>query len=364
MDYHSYETGGSCSYPSVHWAEELYENRIDLTEALAPLIERIMEYDQMRVRLEEDGGKVDDLQKITDSLNLPLCLGSNLRSHTISLSDRTDLKRALQDLSWDLHFDVRQTHAQMPVYYLCRTRRDYWSEHSLIVEDLYLSPGYPLQDERFARLMDLGHEYYYLRLSPFRSSIENLPCSSGATTDKVDDIIYTLGRHVFQSAWHEDQQLGILTADSFHLPEFRHAIELLYLCLSGDLCSLRCSLNPMLFTFFEHCYHQPALKGLLILLSSCNGQTITDLPQRAGKLYKRLTQAFGRFLATEVTWGVRGLTLPLWKIVYANVSRLEMVKQSMKGNAAMLEAAGNLRKASTEIIDELLCTGQTDANGK
>lgn len=364
MDYTSYETEDSCGYPSVYWAGEPYGSRIDLPEALAPLIERLTEYDLMRVQLEEKGGKVEDLQKIINSLNLPFCLRSHFGSHEISLCERPGLVRALQDLSWDLHFDVRQTYTQMPVYYICRTRRDYWSEHSLIVEDYYLSPGYPLQDKRFARLMNMGHEEYYLRLSQFRSSIEGLTGRGRATNGKIDDILYTLGRHLFQSAWHEDQRLGILVADSFHLPEFRQAIELLYLCLSGDLCSLRSALNPMLFTFFGKCYQQPALRRLLSLLSSCNGETLTELPERAGRLYKRLTHTFGRFLATEISWGARGLTLPLWKVVYANVSRLDMVKRSMKGNPAMLEAAGNLRKASAEIIDELLYIGQSDVSEK
>ena len=44
--------------------------------------------------------------------------------------------------------DVRQLDSRMPVYFLCRLRKDYWSEYSLIVEDLYRSPGYPLTDER------------------------------------------------------------------------------------------------------------------------------------------------------------------------------------------------------------------------
>ena len=163
---------------------------------------------------------------------------------------------------FDLHMNIRMLDTGMPVYYICRVERDYWMEYSLIVEDLYRSPSYTWQDDRFAKLMYMGHEIYFLRLSLFRKSLtELLSDQENGIADKreVDEYIYRLGRYIFQAAWHEDQRPGMLTAEHFGLAKFYHAIELLYLCLSGELCQLRSTIDDRLLSFFEKAYPQPAI---------------------------------------------------------------------------------------------------------
>jgi len=328
-------------------------------KALQPLLDHIRQYDALRQKLEMQGGAISDVAKVTELLSLPITLKGDYRDCKASLIDQASLRTAIFDVGRsDLHIDVRQLPTGMPVYYLCRIRRDYWSEYTLIVEDLYQSAGYPVLDERFVRLMDGGHETYYLRLSQFREGVKTaLPDKSSRSDTSewdTDDILYHTGRHVFQAAWHEDQRPGVLTATHFGLVNFRQAIELLYLCLSGELCELRNATNKRLLSFFEQTYPQPAIRAFLGVLSGLDGAAINDLPQKALKLYARLSNAFSRFLSVEVPWGHRQVTTPLYKLVFGNFSRLALVADRLGEEACIRNAAQRLEEASQAIVGEIV----------
>ncbi len=326
----------------------------DVGRDLAPLVAHLREYDSMRQRLEKEGGCVADLGRVAELLGQKVALPCSGRVRDVTLADRPGLRQALIDIGgYDLQLDVRVRDSRMPVYYLCRIRRDYWADYSLVVEDLHRSPGYPVTDERFARLMSDGHEAYYLRLSPFREGIKTLlRAGKDAQGWEVDDALYDLGRYVFQAAWHDDQRPGILTATHFGLTRFRQAIELLYLCLSGDLCELRSALGERMFRAFEVVYPQPAIHGFLQLLAGLDGSAMSEIPRRALKLYARLLRAFGQFIETEVLW--RQHRVPLYKLLFANLSRLDLVAGSLRDNQALSKAASALEVESKHVIEQIV----------
>jgi len=331
---------------------------VEIHEALAPLITQLREYDILRLKLEVEGGSVRELlNPIAGALANPLRLVGRYEEKVVQLKNQSALREMVKDIDYDLHLDIRlrSTRIPMPVYYLCRIHRDYWREYSLIVEDLYMSPGYPLTDPRFVRFMSEGHEVYFLRLSQFRDGVDGKGNGDGRETSrKTDTFLYDLGRHVFQAAWHEDQRLGVAVADTLGLPQFREAVELLYLCLSGELCELRGTVKEPMLRFFGEVYPNAAIRIFLGKLAALEGDRLNDMPRRAADLYKRLANAFRAFLATEVVWGPLKLQTPLWKLLYGNVSRFPLIGRALKRAQRMSEAAAGLEKVSQAVINELL----------
>jgi hypothetical protein len=332
-----------------------YGNEIDINNALKPLIAQLKAYDHHRGILEKEGGHISSIDHITGLLTTPVAVKTRYEKAGVPLADQMLMRNVLKDIHPDLKFNVRQLHNRMPVYYICRTRRDYWAEYSLIVEDLYMSPGYPVADDRFMKLMQSGHENYFLRLSQFREKLN----TSGLITkenasESIDDHLYEIGRHVFQAAWHEDQRLGFLVAELWKLPEFFQAIELLYLCLSAELCELRAVINENLRIFFKKIYPQPAILKFLEMLTGLQGDMLNMLPLHAARHYRKLSIAFSKYLGTEVCWSAQKLKMPLWKILYGNFSRLEKVAHDLQGDKALNLAGIKLKDESVNIISSIV----------
>jgi hypothetical protein len=334
-----------------------YSKPLDIHSALMPLISQIRKYDALRLKLEREGGNVAHLNEITFILSEVFSIKGRFGEKKARLKNQDSVLTAIRDMDWDLHLDIRQLHTYMPVYYLFRVRRDYWGEYSLIAEDFYMSPGYPVTDKRFIRAMSMGHEVFFLRLSQFRKGLAGIESVvDDALDERIDSILYALGRNVFSAAWHEDQMLGILTAKHLGLPNFHEAIELLYLCLSGELCELRGAVttDKKMIQFFKEVYKQQAICSLLELLNNMDGRMLNDLPRRAGGLYKRLLQAFSDFLGVEVKWGSRNLQMPVWKLLYGNFSRLDLVGKVLRREKELLDAAKRLNAESLAVTNELL----------
>ena len=151
----------------------------------------------------------------------------------------------------------------------------------------------------------------------------------------------------------------MLVATHVDLLALRQAIELLYLCLSGDLCELRGAITPAMLRFFTQIYPQPAIHTLLVRLQQLDGSALNALPQRALPLYVRLAQAFNRFLAIDIPWGYRQLQVPLAKVLWGNVSRLELVGKRLSNHQAVREAAARLEAVAQEVIERVLTNGET-----
>ena len=327
---------------------------VDIHMALEPLLEKLAWYDTLRLSLETQGGDLTRLEALTASLNDRIETRGRYDSHACALTDQQNLRAMLADIGdYNLHLGVRTLAHGLPAYYLCRTRKDYWGEYHLVVEDLYTSPGYPMADSRFVKLMYRGHESFFLRLSPFREAAADL-LGDAADPKRIDSYLYDLGRHIFQAAWHEDQRPGILTADHFGLDYFRQAIELLYLCLSGELCELRGKSDERWSDFFAEIYPQPAIRNLLTRLQKLEGSSLDEIPQQALKLYAQLTRAFGEFLKTDIIWGSQECMVPLYKPVFGNIHRLDQVAVKLRRDKPVVKAARALEDGARAILEEIL----------
>jgi len=353
---HKKELQRSANYANSGSLRYSADGLCSMQEYLFPLITQLRAYDEARLKLETRGGDISDIKRTTSTLNDAIKINDQWGGSSCTLSDQRSVSSALSRAGlYDVHLQVRKRGTGMPVYYLCRTRQDYFSEYSLIVEDLYLSKGYPMVDERFVRLMNYGHESAFLRLSPFRGDvILKMADNKGKYSFDVDDALYHVGRHVFQAAWHDDQRPGMQTSLHFDLPCFQQAIELLYLSLSGDLCEIRNALDERLLLFFENVYPQPSIRTFLGSLNELNGTAINELPRSALKQYVRLSGAFSSFLNTEVPWGREQIRIPLYKLIFANFSRLAMLASQLKDDRSTRDAAHSLEKESQQIIEDLL----------
>jgi hypothetical protein len=343
--------------------EDFYEGRahwhgygrpaLDLPRTLGPLIAHLKSYDAHRQALQAQGGEFRDLKRLTEILRREVSIAGPYRERRVSLVDQAGLKAMLREVGdFDVHLEVRQLETRLPVYYLCRLGRYYFSAYDQVLEDLHVSPGYPLTDSRFVKLMRHGHEVYHLRLSIFRERAGDI--LGGDKAWAVDDWLSQVGRLIFQAAWHEDQRLGVMVARHFGLPHFQQAIEVLYLCLSGELCEIRSAADDQLLRFFREVYPQPALHGFLELLLRLEGGALTALTQEALHLYTRLSQAFNRFLSVPVGWGFRQESLPLMKLIFGNFSRLPQVSAPLVNNPEVSAAKEVLEHEAGGVVAALL----------
>lgn len=344
----------------------LYPKSDNPKETLSQLIEQIRKYDAVRVKLEQEGGKVSDLGKINEILCTDVKIMGIYGEKSVPLRNPAKIREAVKNADWELHIEIRSLPTHMPVYYICRIKKDFWSEYSLVVEDIYMSPGYPIDDERFVKLMDsCGHEVFFIRLSRFRDGISKMKgIKPNNNQSVIDTLLYDLGRHVFQAAWHEDQRCGILVARHLGLQKLHDAIEILYLCLSGELCQLRGAVasNATIKQFFEDVYVQPAIWSLLEMMFKIEGGTLTELPRKAAHLYKKLSRAFSGFLLSETTWGYNKVTMPVWKLLYANFTRLDLICSSLMQDNKITPKIQQLEREAGIITRELLSTAGSVQN--
>jgi len=344
-------------YGFGHGYQERFRHRKfeDLHKAVDPLIRQLKTYDKSRQKLEKHGGHIKDFATLSNILSKEIYLEGYYGQTKVALTDPVALRSELYDIDSDLHLQVRELHSGMPSYYLCRIKNVYFSDyHSLVIEDLYCSPGYPMPDKRFVRLMKAGKEKSFLRLSPFRKIIEkvlqdnkNQDLSIERETDKI---LYNIGRYVLSPAWHEDQFPGIQAADHFELTRIPRAIELLYLDLSGELCELRSRINSAMLDFFKNTYPQPAIFDFLKKLKDLNGAELNELPKEGLKNYVNLQKAFSHFLCIEIPWGKRKSKIPLSILLLGNFSRLDLVGKALNNSKEAVPAKKRLEKDAQKII--------------
>ena len=316
---------------------------------LKPLINQIKAYDLLRHELENYGGDLVVFKRISEALSQKFAIKTDYYDYYVSLIERYEIKSALHQMGYDYILDVRRLDHSLPVYYLCRVHSQYYSNYSLIVDDIYISKGYPMHDKRFVKLMRAGHETHYLRLSPFRKATSQMLDQEKTKDPDVDDLLLDLGNYIFEAAWHEDQRPGILAAEIFGMPNFRNAIELLYLCLTSELCDLRGQITPDMLRFFREVYPQPAVYRFLKKLDVLVGSEINNLPEKVMTYYAQLSRAFSRFLQTEIAWGSQNEIIPLYKLIFANFNRLDMIAKKLTGLPAVTEEAKRLDSTAKKI---------------
>jgi hypothetical protein len=353
-------------YPVEDWYDEYedyhgfgygheygYRFEIDLHEAIDPLIRQIKMYDNYRQIFEKQGGTFKDLATLSIILSKEICLEGCYGQTKVALTDPSKVRSALYDIDYGLHLQVRELRSGMPCYYLCRIKDIYFSDYnSLVIEDLYCSPGYPMPDKRFVRLMKRGKEKSFLRLSPFREIVKKgIQNKKGRSIEReTDRILYDLGRYVLGPAWHEDQFPGMQAADHFDLTQFPRVIELLYLDLSGELCELRSQIDMAMLDFFQNTYPQPAILDFLKKLKDLNGAELNELLKEGLKNYVNLQKAFSHFLRIEIPWGKRKSKIPLNMLLLGNFSRLDLVGKAVNNSKEAVPAKKHLEKEARKNI--------------
>lgn len=340
-----------------HWDEDGYERLEEYAGILEPFRERAAAFDNLRLRLEESGGSGRDLAEMNLLLREPFTIRGRNWTLNPSLADQDSLRQMLRRTGRSLHLQIRKLPNGFPVWCLLRAKHDYWDYyHPLIVEEYYTSPGYPLADDRFLQVQLDTHDRFELRLSPFREKARLL-LPAPVTERQVDELLLQAGRYVLSSAWHEDQRLARITAGLAGAPALIHSVELLYLILGGDLCGLREAMRdhagPMQ-GFFEVAYPQPAIRAFLKLLCHLDGQAIDALPQRAARIYRRLSGDFSLCLQTKTKWGTFEKPVPLFKLLLANFSRTSELEGSLAGRPEIRKMGARLTRQARSALDEIL----------
>jgi hypothetical protein len=329
------------------------ENR-PVAERLAPLFEMLRQLDTERSTLEQHGGSITNLECITSILDRSFVLLNASGIHrSCRLSDARKLRSIVGECSdYSVHLEIRTRHHGIPVYYCCRTRQDVFAEYALVVEDYYCSPLYPIDDERFVSLRLRGREEYSLRLSQFRASVHRMLGDSNPSV--VDSCLYTAGRWVFSAAWHESQRPSRLVARCFNLDSFTRAGECLHLILTSDPCELRARVDDQLICFFDQVYAQDCIRTYLQMLSRMRGAELDGIWRKALGLYRELTAHYASFLETEVKWGSLNSEIPLWKIVYGNYARMDVIRRVLRTSRVLHRASKRLEQKASDIIRRLL----------
>lgn len=326
-------------------------------EGLSKLVDHLQTYDDLRVRLEAKGGAVSDLEQLTELLVSKVEINGPHSAQQAKLSDPGPLLLKLRTCFFGrVNLDIRQLTSGFPVYYLSRDEIDYRSGLRIIVDDLYISPGYPMPDPRFPRLLDIaGRDAGRMRLSPFRDQVcthfSGDPDSS--ISWRTDRFLCSLADLVFQAAWDIDQQMAFSLSKKLGLDSFREAIELIHLCLGGDLCQLRSNIDQNLRWFFEKTYPHDAISRLMEGLPRMNGLDIDHLPQIAQRLYPDLTSIFSKLIQTKIPWSPAGANIPLYKLLFANVDRFEVIIPTPEACPELAKARRHITEFSKTCIEEL-----------
>ena len=344
----------------------------ELEERLRPLIDRFDACDRLRVRLETEGGLHADLEDYTEALLTTDTMTGRYRSYEVCPASPVEAQRYLDDISsYRVHLQTRARANTLPVWCLCRARRDYWDAHRLVVQTYYRSPGYPSRDDRFISIMSNGRETPHINLGPYRAQAAALverygyhsydydygfydDASPDTLDDRVDQLLLDVGRHVFSAAWHDDQEAAVLVARTFDIPSLEPAIEVLYLCLGGSLAELRGAMSDTLTRFFVDVYPSPALHRMLDLLWDLDGPTLNELTEdQAPRAYMELMRAYRRFLHAPTTRSGRRRVVPLRKALFSNLSRLPLVAAELGEQEPVREAAAELETQARRVIETI-----------
>ncbi len=342
-------SGGAAGMPTA-----IYCSGGDLRCRFSPLLEMLRKVDFARLQLERSGGGLYSIKEYTALLNRPFVLPSPYGPRrACSLVEQKQLCHTVAEFSgYTARLDVRSLDSGLPVYYLCRTITDTYRDFSCIVQDLYRSPAFPHDDERFVRLRIAGREEIWLRMSQLREAASReLPTADPVALDRY---LYSAGRTVLAAAWHDSQRPSLRAAQALGFSETVRVLELLYLAQTADPSILRAHVDESLLRFFTSVYDNSYIHDFLEALPALSGSQLDRIQNDAHTLYRALADLYRLFLKTEVEWGEMQSRIPLWKLIYGNYSRLHTFGEALKSDERVREAVAALEHWSSGIGGELL----------
>jgi len=324
-------------------------NYFEKKKVLEPSILQMGKADQLKSDLYYNTISLEKLRNMKAVLDEKITLENHYEKATFSLSEQSGINRAISRVGlWDISNHLTRDKYNFPSYLLCESIENYFGNYGIVLADFYRSPQYEIPDERFVRLMSMGHEKLYMRMSIFREDIEKLKDSDDLN---VDRLLKILGEDFFQGAWHEDQIVSFILADQFDTQYLKEATEDIYSILSLDLSAIRNSYTPEVKWFFEKVFPRKSLGMLFNKIEKSNASDFKYLEQRARHWYKELGAHFSSFLSSKVEY--RDCTLPVYKLIFANIFRLELISDVLKNQVSLRGPLQTIREISSEAIREL-----------
>jgi hypothetical protein len=358
MSYYEYDPSDFSSYLEGDYLTQIKILSIEeKREKLQPLIRQIKRFDRIKNEVMNQAVSIRKLGQLAEILNEQIDL----------FPEKEDIKcnllnyKSLNDQFWmedldNVKLEVRRGYMHMPMYYLCDAKSNYFGNYGIVLEDYYLSPGYTFEDPRFTRLMHHGHELYFIRMSGFRKEVEKLfEKTKSKQAKKTDKLLLDVGKHFLQGAWHEDQVIAWMMSEHFKLLKFKQAMELIYFSLGSEFCDVRQEITPEIKLFFRQVYKQPALLALIEKIETSEGNAFLDLETKSRELYTSVSKAFSNLLQCDIKWGmVQKRTIPLYKVVFSNIYRLDLVVKTLQENEAVHRNCQELEKVAGEAIEALV----------
>jgi len=284
---------------------------------------------------------------ITDKLRSKRLLSNGSNIFRVKFNEPAELKRTLFLLDPSLHLEIQQA-GLFPRYYLCRLSSGS-TRH--VIEDIHLSPGFPMTNERFLRMSRHGRQFLAIRVSTYHDELKKiLKGRTKKTLEKAAD-------NILQYAWHVDQSLLHILAhrQALDLPESLYLSELIYLlCFKywEDVHQHSKRLN----TFFEKVYPNPYLPGIIESVSNKNEVERTVLFACAREMYSGFQHALNKLLNIEVRLQSKGDTTSLKHVLFSNLYRFnEIVKVlDLNNDDRIKEEAQKLEARAKTLSFQLL----------
>ncbi len=331
----------------------------EMARALQPLLDTVRELDGIRGELEQLGGRHAHLEQITRLLRRPIALSHGGRDGKGCLADRQQLTGLLRHITHGaVHMEVRNARTVfIPMYHICRTGASPLISPCPVVEDIYLSPSFPREDDRYFHDGTLGARRAHIRMAPFRSSVQEI-LGTSETASTVDATLVDLATAFFSACWDEAQWPAIVLSRCIGSPlqELRPSMELLHLAATAEPSVLRQAAheNETVHRFFAQAYPQPWLIQFLDMLPAMKGWELMRISRRAAELYRTLEKEYAQLLRTRVRWGLDSRRPELWQALYANLNRIEFLEDALRHDDHVTSWARLLNTKAAQLARSLL----------
>jgi hypothetical protein len=351
----------------------------DAVEATKPLTARFAEIDALLHAMNNEAAtraqRVRQIDSLADLLSAPvqLCAPETGRSGPcLRLSDPGSVTSALRAVAPDLHLNIRtDPHSGIPAFLLFRVARsNYYEDYATLLEDLYRSPQFAIDDPRFVIARVYGRERWYLRLSPYRDAVGELLRAdpAGRTPEdvqgglcmsaRVDAVLTHLAINAIAACWHDSQRVAARVADVMRIEGLVNAIELIYYANTVELQQLRQLDDLHIAVLTDH--FNPLLGRFVVGARRISGQGLGRVRDHAKGAYKRLQAAFARLMRCEVAWGQAHVPMRLAFIVHANFKRLDTVAHLLRQDQTIRTETARLQREARVVADELLAIAARD----
>jgi hypothetical protein len=105
-------------------------------DELLLLIDRLNEYDALRMKLMKKGGAFSEMEELANLLRMEIPIKAD-HLPECSLMNQKSLRRVLSYYEdGALTLDIRQHEYGLPLYYLCKVQDDYHCTYNSVLQDL------------------------------------------------------------------------------------------------------------------------------------------------------------------------------------------------------------------------------------